>query len=470
MSLRELLSGARLYRLLLLLNGLATLAVCWGFRHHLGNDAWSYTTLADGILHGKYSLWWRLPVSIPDTFRNPGYPLFVAAFRWFTESPVPLQCAQLLMYFASVILMLRTIGLLGGGTMAKNVFLLILLPSIDLPYYIPTIFPEVVTMFLICAFVYTEVSGPRTWRRIAMLALLSGMAFQMRSSLLLFPVFWIVARWLLERKAFPWSHATTMLGVFGTTLFPYAMWNKSHHGVFRPTPLEGGAGAMHIGWWIGKIPGHTEHWYWGNVANHELIPLTGNADIPANIEVFDAEWSAIDSGLAPLLTRTDSIMLDSFAMNPRNFRTFNTRYTLAREEALKKAVYRHVLEEPGYTIALKAYTAIRLWVTGINVEQFNNSTLKGKLLQLYPLLLTLGIFLLAVCCIPIALLRHRPMLYTLLPLLIPVVYLGLVHIPFTIQARYTIPVRILLFAAMALSIEKMAGPGPRVTEISGKPD
>jgi hypothetical protein len=39
-----------------------------------------------------------------------------------------------------------------------------------------------------------------------------------------------------------------------------------------------------------------------------------------------------------------------------------------------------------------------------------------------------------------------------LPVLVTIVYWGLIHVPFVIQARYTIPVRLLLIALIAVSI------------------
>lgn len=462
------LASTKLYRTLLVLNGLVTLAVFIAFRHATGGDADTYTTLADGLLHGRYSLWWWLPVDIPDTFRNPGYPLFLSAFRSVTTSVLPVQLVQLGMYALSIALSLRTITALGGGMVARNCFLMLLLPSINIAYYITAVFPEVITMFLISAFVYTEVSAPPTTRRVMMLALLAGLAFQMRSPILFFPLLWVAARWALERKSFPRRHAFVMLAVFGATLLPYALWNKHHHGVLRPTPLEGGGGVLHMGWWSGKIPGHKEQWYWGNVTNDELLRLTPVAAVPQHVKAYDAEWTHILADLQPLLTATDSLMLDSFATHRTLFRTYNTAYTLAREKALTEATIAHALEEPGYTVALKAYTAVRLWVTGINMARLRAASPMGKLAELYPFVLTLGILVLAVALVPAAIAKDRRLLRRWSPLLLWLIYFGAIHLPFAIQARYTIPVRLLLLVLIALAMEVRRAPVRNLDGVANK--
>jgi hypothetical protein len=60
--------------------------------------------------------------------------------------------------------------------------------------------------------------------------------------------------------------------------------------------------------------------------------------------------------------------------------------------------------------------------------------------------------LLAMAFVPLAFLRRKISRSFWLPVLIITVYWGLIHVPFVIQARYTIPVRLLLIALIAVSI------------------
>lgn len=451
----NMLRSERWHRPLLALNLIVSAIVLFAFRKAHGGDVGTYTGLADGILHGRYSFWWELKVYIPDTFRNPGYPLFLAPFRLLTKALWPVQFVQFALYAASVLMMPRIIGQLGGGARGKNLFLLLLLPSFNIAYFNAAIVPEILVLFLITLFTLLVTAPGGAWRRPILLGLLLAAAFQCRSPLLLFPVAWLGMRLLLHRGAFHARPAIIFLAVFGMGILPYAAWNLRHHGVLKPTPLESGGGVLHMGWWSGKIPGHQEKWYWGNVASEELAAFVPADRVQTEVVAFNTEWQAIDSALMPLLTHTDSVMLDSYAARGDLFRTFNTRYTLAREDLLKRAVLKHMQEQPGYTAAHSAYTAVRLWVTGLQPDRFREAGTVGKLAQLYPFALTLGIFLLALAVVPLAFIRVPGLARGMADLWIWIAYFGAIHIPFAVQARYTIPVRMLLLALIALCIERL---------------
>lgn len=449
----QALRSKRATHVLVFLNIAVTIVVFFLFRAPHGGDMHTYLGLADGILHGRYSFWWWLPEHIPDTFRNPGYPLFLAAIRIFNHDVVVVQVAQLLLYGLSALFITRTLHALGGGALALNTFLLLLLPSINIAYYNTGIYAEPLTMFLIAAFVLVSTTWAAGRKRTVVLALLVGAAFQCRSSLLLFPAAWIMARWLVAGRSQLWREASLFLIVFACTTLPYAFWNLRSHGVLKPTPLEGGGGVMHMGWWSGKIPGHTEHWYWGNVANQEMLRFTHPDSVQGNIAAFEAEWAAIDAGLRPLISRTDSMMLEECSLHRGLFPTYSSAYTLAREKALKEATGKHIVAEPGYTIRYKLYSAVRLWVTGVNWERMRYASTSGLAAELYPFLLSLTTFLLALIILPFTIWKDPRSLRRFMPLLVWLIYFGAIHIPFVIQARYTIPVRFLLLAIIALCVE-----------------
>lgn len=462
--LLDMLSTGRAQTVLLVLNAVVTMGVFVAFLEPHGGDRWSYEALADGLLHGNYSMWWHLPVQVPDTFRNPGYPAFLAVFRAFTSNAFPVQVAQLVLYCLSVAMVLRIITGAGGGRSARNLFLLLLLPSINIAYYNTGLFAEPLAMCLICTFVLLEVNGPLDVRRAVLLGLTAGLAFQCRSTLLLLPITWAMVQWWLHRRACRPVAIFSMLLVFVLTALPYTMWNYNHHGVMKPTPLEGGGGVMHMAWWSGRLPGHTEAWYWGNTCAVEMVPFVDPVEVPAEIDRFNAEWATINERLRPLLTSTDSTMLLEHKHQDKLFRTFSTAYTLEREAALKEAVIANMKEKPGYTLAHMAYTAVRQWVTGVQMDRWYSASARGKVAELYPFLLTLSIFLLGLTLIPLALYRTPGLWRTWTPLLLWVVYFGGVHVPFVIQARYTIPVRFLLMALIAMSIERLLSrPGPAIT-------
>lgn len=446
--LDEVLGSQRLRNALLIANGLITLLVLYVFRKPHGGDMLDYLALADGILQGNYSIWHRMPVEIPDTFRNPGYPLFLALFRVFTKELFVIQLAQMAMYVAAVLIMLRTISKL-GGMIAGNLFLLLLIPSINMAYFASGLYPETPVLFLGSLFLWADVVLPRGWARSVLMGLCIGAAFQCRSTLLLFPVFHELVTLFLERPRPDLRRSLIFLATFIITLMPYSLWNLKHHGVLRPTPLEGGGGVMYLGWWSGKVPGHKEWWYWKNFFSNEPISFTD--DVPGNIRAFDAECHQMDSLLRPFLTAKDSLMIA--ALQPYGTKTYNTRYTLERERLLKKITLQHIKEEPGYTLRTKAYTAIRLWITGYDPYRLGAASIKGKVAELYPFVLTATIFLMAIIAIPLAMYRDRAWARRCMPLILWIVYFGAIHIPFAIQGRYVIPARLALLALLALALE-----------------
>lgn len=437
---------------LVVLNILAVVGMFIAYREPHGGDLYTYQALADGLLHGEYSMWWQLPVDVPDTLRNPGYPVFLAAFRIFTMSLLPVQIAQALLYCLSVFWTVKLIQRLGGSRAAVAVFLLLLLPSINIAFYNTSLFAETLTLFLVTAFMHVATTGPLGPGRAVLMGLLLGAAFQCRSPLLYLPFVWAAVVWLSDRRRAVLAPLAVFLLTFVATTVPYGMWNLRNHGVYSVTPIEGGAGVLHFGWWTGRIPGHTENWYWGNFASVEMVDFVPPERVPAEVEAFNAEWRTIDSAVAPLMNATDTLMLAAREENRNLFKSFNSRYTLERERLLKEATVRNVKEEPGYTFLHSAYTAVRMWVTGVQLDKFHGASMMGKVSQLYPFLLTLVMFLLAIVLVPWALFREKGLWKKWLTPLLLCVYFGLIHIPAHIQSRYTIPVRMLLMALIALAL------------------
>ena len=117
----------------------------------------------------------------------------------------------------------------------------------------------------------------------------------------------------------------------------------------------------------------------------------------------------------------------------------------------------HIKAEPGFWLKTRLYTLVRLWVTGIQRRDWLAATTPAaRLKAVYPALASGVTFLLAVVCIPWALWRRRlwevPAFVLALGL---VVYFGVLHLPFAIQARYTIPVRLLFFLCIAQAISSL---------------
>lgn len=456
MNLQTLLSGKKTFRLLLLLNFIISAVIFYAFRNTTGGDTSTYFGLADGIRNGNYSYWYFLDQEYPDTFRNPGYPIYLAAIRSISESLRFLQLIQFLFYGGAIALILSITDLLyphRNTLVIKNLFLLFLLPSIHVASYIPTVFPEIIVTFLLLLSIWLDLKLPyNKWYKYIVLGLLYGILFQIRPVILFLPVIISVARYFQIRNNFSFIKNFVMLLIFALTMVPYGLWNKKHHGVFKITSLEGGGGVFHLGYWMFKLPDYYEPRYWGNYCTRELIPFIDESERDDYIKAYNAEWDEIDAACNPLLTAKDSMMMNIKKEYPSLFHTFNSEYTIKRENLLKEYAIKNIKDDMPFYIKAKIYSAIRLWVTGIPLKEYKTAGGIKKMYLLYPFCITLLTFLAAIIFIPAAFIKQGQNMKPLIIIIIIALYFGCMHIPFTIQSRYTIPVRLELLLMIAVSV------------------
>jgi hypothetical protein len=263
-----------------------------------------------------------------------------------------------------------------------------------------------------------------------------------------------VLEYFLNRRSFSIVRNATLLIVFILTMLPYGFWNYRNHGIFSVTSIEGGGGVMHLSYWSFKMPDYLETRYWRNVVNKDLISFTPDAEVPANIAAFNREWDYIDSSCAKYLTEKDRRNLPLMMEHPNLFVTYNGRYTHEREKLLKKLAVQHFIHDPVFTLKVKTYTAFRLWITGIKRQTFKSHDPVVILKGIIPALVTGFTLLLAIVFIPAAMIRKKFNRRLLIPLVF-VLYYGFIHIPFAIQARYTVPVRPLLMLITCVCIYEL---------------
>ena len=139
--------------------------------------------------------------------------------------------------------------------------------------------------------------------------------------------------------------------------------------------------------------------------------------------------------------------------------TYNTRYTRLREQLLLGKAIEHYRRDPWYLLKYKAYSAVRLWVIGIQRDEFRQASASQKIRSLYASVSTGIVFLLFMILIPLAMARRRVTWAEAWPMLAGVAYFGIMHLPFTIQARYTTPVRMAMLALLAVSICRLLAGG-----------
>jgi hypothetical protein len=459
----RILNDGRTTVVLIIVNLFVTCAVVWASRTTVLSDTWSYLGLAEGLLHGEFSMWWSLDTDHPDTFRTPGYPLFVAMCITLFGHWKATLVVQFLLYWLALVMTLVVIERLDPRRIARNLFLLLLVPMVNVPYYIGQLYTEIPVLAAITlTLVLITRPGARKWYDPVLLGLLFGFIYQCKPIFLLFPFGFILLSIWFDRSRPNMISNAILFVTFTATVLPYAFWNLSNHGVFKATPLEGAGSYMHIGYWGGKMPGYSDRFYLQNFMGDELVRFTPQDSIPGHIRQYEREWLAFKQELAPLMTAKDSAMLAALPLLPYPAEpTYNTSYTLARERLLFNSTMQHYLEDPLYVLTYKSYSAIRLWVIGIQRGDLQAASKAGRLQMIYATASTGLIFLLCLLVIPWAYRAGVLALSSTWPFVAYLIYFGIMHVPFTIQARYTTSVRFVLLTLLALSIGRLLwGGGP----------
>ena len=457
--LQKLLESKRLYTVLLILNVVTILALFMLTRHETGPDAATYLGLVDGIMHGRYSFWWFLPVYQPDTLRNPGFPVFLTIVRLFTQSLMAVRIIQLCLYFIAIYFILRITDHYTKRQLTKNILLIFLFLSINVSVYVTLIYPEMLALFLLVSSVYAElILDDRRWYKYLILGLIYGCLFEIRPALLFIPFIKLAYDWVYRRQhpIYP-AYKLLTLAIMFLIMLPYGFWNKKNHGVFSVTSLEGGGGLMHSGQWSYKVPNYTEHRYWGVMLPDELVSEKDTNKVKENIIAYNKEWDYIDSVCRPYLTTGDSIMLaHRTGQNRDQWLSYNAKYTMTREKLLKQLTIKHYLAEPLYTLKVRTYTFFRLWYSGLfsnnksSPIRFKNITFVSPFFVAS--LLSFIIFLFGVIFIPIACIKNFKAMKVFAYPIILLLYFGFIHSPFAVQARYTTPVKLIFIMVIAQAL------------------
>lgn len=447
-SILKQVTVPRLLLFLFLYSGL----VAYLIKGEVGNDGTTYLGYLEGWKLGRYTYWYDIPDYLPDTFRNPGFPALIALLGLISTSFAFLQGFHFVVYCTTVWLVLRILQRLIPGKRPVLLFAGLVLMNPVIPFHIVLITPEVVSGFLLVLMLHIRLFWADTWKRYIVLGLLFSFLFQVRPVVLFLPFLLFALDWWLQRARFAWFKQLSVLLIYVVSMLPYGYWNYSTHGIFSVTSIEGGGGVMHLGYWCPKMPGYYETRYWYNGAPVALINFAKPEDVPANIRAFEREWDMIDSLCAPYLTDRDRRNLPYMRAHPERFVTYNGRYTYEREKLLKKLAVQHYLEDWRYTLKIKGFTAFRLWVSGITEHMVHHPELRMRISAWVGPVTTGITFLLALVFVPLAFIRGKLSATNWLPVLLTVVYWGGIHLPFAIQARYTIPVRLLLLALTAASI------------------
>jgi hypothetical protein len=429
-------------------------------------DAVGYWNMARSFGHGTFSSWYFLPVSAPETLRTWGYPFFIFLCQQIYDSYLTVQLLQLAIYGTSVYLMLRLIQHFDSSLIYRNVFLLLLAFNIKLPFYAGQINAEMLCIFSVALYSFIFYFQKESFLKCVLLALCGFCIFQFRPSFLLFPVFFLLYKLVCNRDNIKYYAASFSLYLI--LLLPFGFWNYENHGIFKVTPMEGGGGVVHIGYWCPKLPeGFRENFYWGNVcvADYTQPSFVSDEERQSNVAKFEGEWNEINSEIASLLSEDDRQQIALMEENnPGQFVLYPGKYTAAREKLLFEKTLQHVEDEPWFYLKTRVYTFARLWFTGISKDEWNNANgLVGKATALYPFLssfffIFLGLIFITTSFV-IGFLKWSRFYF----LFLLTVYYGLIHTPFAFQSRFTVPVHFLILVMSSFAIVRILH-GRRVTE------
>jgi len=454
--------------ILLVLNIITSLV---GFNIGLNSpfpDETSYLAMAEGISHGKFSTWFLLDHYYPETLRMPGYPIFLYSVLSLFDSTLAVKLIQLALYYSSLALSFNLILKLGGGRehveLRKMIFLSLTALNIQLPFYAGCISTESLSIFLMVACLYIFIQLENSIIKFAYLGLTFGLLYYFRPAFILLPFFVSVIALYIYKGVILKKHVLVMLFFFIISILPFAGWNKMNHDVFKMTPIEGGAGVAHMGYWSFKLPGnYKDTYYWNIVVFPDITnPFKYSADeYEKNQLTYESEWSKIQKKLDQLLQDEDRLFIEIMKkegkVQPGRFLLYNSKYTLARESYLWGALISNIKSDPYFYLKTRVYTFVRLFFIGINPDSLNKATsLPSKLKVIYPFLVTfmtifMGFTMCTLYLVKCAIKVENNVIFIYLIIL----FQAIIHIPFAIQSRFMVPVHFFIFIIVSIVMAKL---------------
>ena len=467
-------------RMLLALHVLVLVASFVVFEPTASGDQATYIGLAEGLEQGTFSYWNGIYDPPPlETYRTHGYPAFLVAVRWFSHSDFAIKLAQALLYLAALWLAWRWLSRPPNDRSVGSVFLLLMLPQAQMLFYVHRVFPEI-PMALCCTL--AVVLGTRRqlgFRGILMLGLVLAAAFWVRPVMLLFPVMVLLGEFVLLRGA---ERMASIRGVLMYTAvfavcgpLPFAAWNHAAHGTWRPVPISGSAVISNIGFWQLRLPGYgSRHYFQLNYFGREVVPWVSADEAEAHYARYQEQWRRIDAVAAAGITARDRELLPAMAAD--HYALFATRsapYTLALDRAIAAENRKAILAEPGYYVATRVYTAVRLWITNINLPMQHvvygpepgarpavgrPAGLAGWATAMVPFAISAVTFGLGGLLLVWRIMRNRKDWLAFRYALYLIAYLWVIHIPMSMQSRYLVPVHIVTVACIAIALVRPTRP------------
>lgn len=441
-------------------------------------DEATYLALADSMADGGFSVWHDVYDPAPvEVHRTHGYPAFLLAVRSISGSRHFLGLVQGVLYLFALWLVVRWLRGLENGVFLSNLFLLLMVAQIQLLRYVGQVFPETLMVLFLTAYALSLNGGAHLGRDRWLLMVLLAASYWVRPITMLLPAFVLVGDLLLQPKSQRWhsarGHVMVAIGFVLLGPLPFAWWNWKNHGYFRPHPLTGSAVISNLGIWQLRLPGYgTVHYFQYNTFGRELIPWVDEEEASHHFDRYQAQWERIEQRAAPAMTPEDRERVPVMMEHPTLWATRSPGYTRALDDAIRKENVSMIKAEPWYYLATRMYTAVRLWVTNVNLPMEEvvyrpspgiyprvgkPAGSIGWIKVLTPFAITFITFGVGLPFIVLSIFRDRRRWYERRYLVMVIAYVWLIHVPMLIQSRYTVPVHVLAVLCLTLAIADRQG-------------
>jgi hypothetical protein len=125
---------------------------------------------------------------------------------------------------------------------------------------------------------------------------------------------------------------------------------------------------------------------------------------------------------------------------------------LTREKELWELTFENIMNEPVNYIKTRCYAFFRSYFTGLSESAIKNAKNPIQIFKVfYPFLITFIFVLLGLFYVTFkTAVMWRQLDEICIIMLVTILYFGAIHVPFATQARYTVPIHLLIFILIAI--------------------
>jgi hypothetical protein len=430
-SASEPLLSARLARLLgwalFAVQALVLIAIIFKTRPWLTGDSARYLALADALGGGRgYSLWTGQAFE-PESIRMPGYPVFIMVFqKLLGQGQAVVVLIQGVLFLFAVWLMWR-VTTRAFGQLTGICFLALSAVYPFIAYSAGQVSPEMPTVFLM-ALVFFLLLRPTTLR-LAGVGALIAVATYFRPNLLLLGVALAPALLLADRRLY--LKALLPLLISGALLLPWAIHNYLTFGVFTPTSVVTGSGInLFLGSWQSRV----------SVPSLIQYGMTGNAPPELESAGMLEQVRAVNREI-DVPSYIPCVNMGVYPDNERRIKA---------EKLYRGIALSNIRAWPGTYLRGSARNTLRMWFTAYLPESFPSAMRLALVLEG---LLVLGLGIIGAA---LALYRERgPQRRLVFNAVSALLYFTFTLCWFHTEARYTIPVRLMLLTFSAYALKSL---------------